>query len=282
MSDKCKDCKSKGTCKSEKECIYWEFNYGKVKNIIPIISGKGGVGKSSITAMLGTFLKRNGYKVGILDADVTGPSIPRIFGLQNMKAYAKDDVNNPNKKMFLPVATQNGVLTMSINYLVENENDPVIWRGSLITGFIKQIFEETEWGEIDYLLIDMPPGTGDTALTIMQNVQVKGNIEVATPQPLVSMIVKKLMKMEEKIGVKSLGIIENMSHIICENCNTKQKLYGDVDEQIKYLEGKLLAQLPLDNKLYESIENLNFEEYILSSKVYTEIFESVIDKLTQE
>ncbi len=193
----CDSCASKGTCNSEGSCSKETFKYGNAKNIIGVISGKGGVGKSTITGILATKLREEGYKVGVLDGDITGPSMPRFFGISDKRANIIPTGENEEVKI-IPVETKTGIKVMSLNLLTEQEEAPVIWRGPVITGVLTQMYTDTEWGELDYLLIDMPPGTGDIALTVMQSLPVTKMVVVSTPQDMVSMIVKKVVIMIEK------------------------------------------------------------------------------------
>ena len=191
-----------------------ENNLSEVKRVIAVLSGKGGVGKSFVTGAIATELARRGNKVGILDADITGPSIPKMFGMSGKHAHALG-------KLLLPEISEHGVKVMSSNLLLENETDPVLWRGPVIAGAIKQFWSETSWGPIDYLLVDMPPGTGDVALTVFQSLPVDGIVIVTSPQDLVSMIVAKAVKMADKMNIPILGVVENMSYVECPDCGKK-------------------------------------------------------------
>ena len=225
----CEDCKSKDTCESKGEGCKEESlklipRYGKIKNVIGVISGKGGVGKSTVTGIMATMLAKKGYKVGVLDADITGPSMPRFFGVNSKRATIIPLENDMVK--FEPVETAGGIKVVSMNLLTAVEDEPVIWRGPVITGVLKQMFIETNWGELDYLLIDMPPGTGDIALTVMQEFPVDEIVIVSTPQDMVSMIVKKVVIMAQKIGVKIKGVVENMAYINCPDCDKKIRVFS--------------------------------------------------------
>lgn len=199
--------------------------HGKVKHIIGVISGKGGVGKSTVTGILAVQLRKAGYKVGVLDGDITGPSMPRFFGINQKRADILQ-IGTEEEVKFIPVETSLGIKVISLNLLTEEEEQPVIWRGPVITGVLTQMYTDTEWGELDYLLIDMPPGTGDVALTIMQSIPVEGMVVVSTPQDMVSMIVKKVVIMAEKMNVNILGVVENMSYIQCEKCGEKIRVFS--------------------------------------------------------
>jgi ATP-binding protein involved in chromosome partitioning len=273
MSSKCDSCNSKSTCKNTSACTLLEPKHGSFKNIIGVISGKGGVGKSTVTGILATQLQKAGYKVGVLDADITGPSMPRFFGIHNERARISQ-LENSEEVKFEPVSTRLGIKVMSLNLLTEEEEQPVIWRGPVITGVLTQMFSDTEWGELDYLLIDMPPGTGDVALTVMQSIPLKSMVVVSTPQEMVSMIVKKVVIMAEKMNINISGVVENMSYIQCGNCGDKLNVFSkkSAKEQAEYLGLPLLAELPIDLNLVENLEEGRAEQYISNSKEYEEMF----------
>lgn len=216
----CEGCPSQGKCgKSSETCGIQSNPDNHIKNIITVMSGKGGVGKSTVTVMLAKAMAKKGLKVGIMDADITGPSIPRLLALSNEHAFGNE------KQQLIPVESKEGIKVMSLNFLVQSESDPVIWRGPVIGGVVKQFYTDVVWGDLDVLLIDMPPGTGDVALTIMQSIPVQGVVMVSTPQPMVSMIVEKACHMCEKMEVKVLGIIENMAYLECPNCHERIEFY---------------------------------------------------------
>ncbi len=248
----CEGCPSAGTCgKSAETCGVTNNPNNKIKRIIAVMSGKGGVGKSSITALLAKAMQAKGLKVGVLDADITGPSIPRLFGLENEKAYGDGE------KQIFPVIDKDGIKTMSINYLIEEENTPVIWRGPIIQSAIQQFYSDVLWEELDVLFIDMPPGTGDVALTVMQTLPVSGVVMVSTPQPMVSMIVSKAINMLRQMDIPVLGVIENMSYITCPDCGKKINLYeSNVEQFVQENHVPLLAELPFNN----GISRLNDED----------------------
>ena len=212
----------------------------KIKKIIGVLSGKGGVGKSYVTSLLAVYLNRQGYKVGILDADITGPSIPKAFGIKD-KAYGEEG-------LIYPVLSQGGIKIMSANCLLENDSDPIVWRGPLLGSLIKQFYEDVLWEELDYLLIDMPPGTGDVALTIFQQLPVDDLVIITSPQDLVSLIVTKAIKMANMMNIKVLGVIENMSYLVCPDCGKKISVFGEshIDEFAKEMNFDVLARLPLN------------------------------------
>ena len=186
--------------------------------VIVITSGKGGVGKSSMSVLLAKALADMGYQVGIMDADITGPSIPRLMGLEREKAYGTNDA-------IQPVIDKDGIKVMSLNFLMEDENQPVVWRGPIVGNAVRQFWTDVIWGELDYLLIDMPPGTGDVALTVLQNIPVNGVVMVSTPQPMVSMIVSKAINMCHQVEVPVLGVIENMSYVVCPDCGKRIEIF---------------------------------------------------------
>ncbi|AYF54058.1 Mrp/NBP35 family ATP-binding protein [Clostridium botulinum] len=278
----CESCPSKGTC-NEQECSKMLPKYGKIKNIIGIISGKGGVGKSTVTGILAAELCKKGFKVGVLDADVTGPSMPRILGVSNERAKMLQVDENKNEPRLIPVETESGIKVMSLNLLIEGEDQPVIWRGPLITGVLNQMYSDTIWGELDYLLIDMPPGTGDVALTIMQNTPLNGMIVVSTPQDMVSMIVKKVIIMIEKMNINLLGVVENMSYIQCDKCGDKVRIFSkkSPEEHVKYLGAPLLAEMPIDLDMVESLEKGQMEYYIKNSEQYNEFIKNFMNRLNK-
>ena len=211
----------------------------KIKRVVGVLSGKGGVGKSYITSLLAVYLNRKGYKVGIMDADITGPSIPKAFGIID-KAYSEDN-------LIYPLTSNGGIKIISANCLLEDDTEPIVWRGPLLGGLIKQFYEDVLWEELDYLLIDMPPGTGDVALTIFQQLPVDDLIIVTSPQDLVSLIVTKAIKMANMMNIKVLGVIENMSYLNCPDCGKKINLFGEshLEQFSKDMKFDILARLPL-------------------------------------
>ena len=222
-----------------------------VKKLIGVVSGKGGVGKSTVTSLLACGTNRDGFRTGIIDADITGPSIPKAFGIANDGIGISED-----GKLMLPDRSANGVEIISTNLLLENETDPVIWRGAMIAGAVKQFWEEVLWKEIDFLFVDMPPGTGDVPLTVFQSLPLDGIIIVSSPQELVSMIVTKAVNMAKKMNIPILGLIENMSYLLCPHCGEKIRVFGESHiEDAAEREGlRLLAKLPLDPKNAEYMD----------------------------
>lgn len=214
-----------------------------VKKVIAIVSGKGGVGKSLVTSMMAVTSSRAGYKTAVLDADITGPSIPKIFGI-------KGEVTGCEYGMF-PLKSTTGIRAISINMLLEDETAPVLWRGAVISGTVKQFWTDVCWGDVDYMFIDMPPGTGDVPLTIFQSLPIDGIIVVTSPQDLVSMIVAKAVNMAKLMNIPILGIVENYSYFLCDECGKKHSIFGEskVDEVAEQYGLKVLAKLPFDKKL---------------------------------
>jgi Mrp family chromosome partitioning ATPase len=211
--------------------------------VIGVVSGKGGVGKSLVTSMMSVLTRRKGYETAILDADVTGPSIPKIFGL-------KFGIEGNDEGMF-PAETKTGIKAISVNLLLEDEQTPVIWRGPVIAGTVSQFWSGVLWGDVDYMYVDMPPGTGDVPLTVFQSLPLDGIIIVTTPQELVSMIVAKAVKMAAMMNVPVLGIVENMSYFECPDCGKHIQVFGEshVDEVAEQFGLKVLGKIPMDNKL---------------------------------
>ena len=215
--------------------------FSNIKRIIGVLSGKGGVGKSFVTSSIAAYLNRNGFKVGILDADITGPSIPKAFGVKE-KAYGENG-------LIYPCKTKGGIEVMSANLLLEDEKEPIIWRGPLLGNLVKQFFEQVMWGELDVLLIDMPPGTGDVALTTFQSLPIDDLIIVTSHQDLVSLIVTKAIKMAEMMNIHVLGVVENMSYLVCPKCAEKIPLFGEshLEDFAKEMKFNILGKLPLNS-----------------------------------
>ena len=220
----------------------FELNqHSSVKHVIGVVSGKGGVGKSFVTGILATNLARAGKRVGILDGDITGPSIPRMFGISDERSYGVEE-------QLIPIEDANGIKIMSANLVLQNETDPVLWRGPVVAGAIQQFYSQCNWGDLDYLLIDMPPGTGDVALTVFQSLPVEGVVIVSSPQDLVQMVVGKAVRMAEMMHVPILGLIENMAYITCPHCDERIEPYGPskLTETAAAFNLKPLGQLPMD------------------------------------
>ncbi len=209
-----------------------------IKKVIGVVSGKGGVGKSMVTAMLATLMRRKDYGVAVMDADITGPSIPKVFGLHE-RATANDFG-------ILPVETKTGIQVMSLNLLLEDETTPVVWRGPVIAGTVKQFWTDVIWDDVDFMFVDMPPGTGDVPLTVFQSIPLDGIIVVASPQELVSMIVEKAVRMAESMNVPIIGLVENMSYAICPDCGKKLEIFGKshIEETAAKYDLPVLAKIP--------------------------------------
>ena len=248
MSENCThDCSSCGeNCPSRQQpqsFLEKTNDLSHVKKVIGVVSGKGGVGKSLVTSLLATSLRRRGSDVAVLDADITGPSIPKCFG---MKQRALSDENG-----IYPVATKTGIKVMSINLLLEEETSPVVWRGPVIAGAIKQFWTDVIWGNVDYMFVDMPPGTGDAPLTVFQSLPLDGILIVTSPQELVGMIVSKAVEMAKMMDVPVLGLVENMSYVKCPDCGREIHVFGEshIDEVAAKYGLKVLGKLPMEPKL---------------------------------
>ena len=242
-----------------------------IKNVIAVMSGKGGVGKSTVTTLLAKELRKKGYSVGVMDADITGPSIPRLMGVSEQK------MTTDGKNMY-PVVTKDGIEIVSINLMID-ENEPVVWRGPVIAGAVMQFWNEVVWGDLDYLLIDMPPGTGDVPLTVMKSFNIKGLIMVSVPQDMVSMIVTKAIKMARKLNMNIIGLIENMSYITCDCCNNKIYLTDENDTQtfLKENDVELLGELPMTKQIAKLTKGEN--EY--PEEIFSKIADRVIEKVKE-
>ncbi|MBP3198517.1 MAG: Mrp/NBP35 family ATP-binding protein [Butyrivibrio sp.] len=217
--------------------------HSHVKKVIGIVSGKGGVGKSLVTGLSAVYMNKKGYKTAIMDADITGPSIPKMFGIGN--------ANYADETGLLPATTQGGIKVMSLNMLMENETDPVIWRGPVIAGIVKQFWSDVNWGDVDFMFVDMPPGTGDVPLTVFQSLPVDGIVVVATPQELVEMIVEKAINMANMMNIPVLGIVENMSYMTCPHCGEPINIFGEskIEQYAARCGIDILGRIPLDPKL---------------------------------
>jgi len=227
----------------------------KVQHVIAVMSGKGGVGKSLVASLIGLSLKRRGYEVGILDADITGPSIPKIFGLTNRPSG--------NDSGILPVSSRAGIEIMSINLLLPNEDDAVIWRGPLIGKTINQFWEDVLWGKLDYLIVDLPPGTADAPLTVMQSLPLTGVVLVFTPQELATMVVKKAVKMAQNMSIPILGVVENMSYFLLPDTGKRIEIFGSSkgEEMAKAIGAPLLGQFPIDPEIAQLCDAGDIERY---------------------
>ena len=251
----CSTCSSNCGSKDPKSLLVAPHPNSKIGKVIGVVSGKGGVGKSMVTDLLAVEFARRGYHCGILDADITGPSIPKAFGITE-KAQG-------NETTIFPVKSKKyGVDIMSINVLLENERDPVVWRGPVIGGTVRQFWSDTLWDNVDYLFVDMPPGTGDVALTVFQNIPIDGIVVVTSPQDLVSMIVGKAMKMASLMNIPVLGLVENMSYALCPDCGKKIHVFGEshISEIAEEYHVPVLAQMPINPALASACDNGTVED----------------------
>lgn len=251
----CSTCSSNCGSKDPKSLLVAPHPNSKIGKVIGVVSGKGGVGKSMVTDLLAVEFARRGYHCGILDADITGPSIPKAFGITE-KAQG-------NETTIFPVKSKKyGVDIMSINVLLENESDPVVWRGPVIGGTVRQFWSDTFWDNVDYLFVDMPPGTGDVALTVFQNIPIDGIVVVTSPQDLVSMIVGKAMKMASLMNIPVLGLVENMSYALCPDCGKKIHVFGEshIGEIAEEYHVPVLAQMPINPSLASACDNGTVED----------------------
>ncbi len=273
MAD-CNSCPSKNSCSTEQQntCTVKNNPHNQVKNIIGVMSGKGGVGKSTVSAMIAKELNKKGFNVGIMDADITGPSIPRLLNISDKKATA-------NELGIIPVTTSSGIKVMSLNLLMEDEDQPVIWRGPLIAGVVEQFWTDVLWGDLDYLIIDMPPGTGDVALTVMQSIPISGLVMVSVPQDLVSMIVSKAINMAKKMSIPILGVVENMSYVKCPDCSKKIRIF-ESENTLKFLEDndlELLGELPM----CKDIANVSVDGNDIMEEEIQNTFEEIGGKIVK-
>lgn len=240
----CETCSANCGHREKESLLAAQHELSQVKKVIGVVSGKGGVGKSLVTSLLAVLSNRDGYRSGILDADITGPSIPRMFGLAGKRATGSD-------QGIFPVESKTGIPVMSVNLLTKEETDPVVWRGPVIAGTVKQFWSDVIWGEVDELYVDMPPGTGDVPLTVFQSLPVNGIVVVASPQELVSMIVQKAVRMAELMQIPVLGLVENMSYLKCPDCGKEMRLFGEshIDEVAKKYGLPVLGRIPIEPRL---------------------------------
>ncbi|HJC41182.1 MAG TPA: Mrp/NBP35 family ATP-binding protein [Candidatus Intestinimonas pullistercoris] len=260
MSDCSHDCSSCGESCGERTApmdLRAPANeLSSIKKVIAVVSGKGGVGKSTVTCSLAAAMAQRGRRVGVLDADITGPSVPTAFGVHEHATGSEFGI--------YPAVSQGGVEIMSLNLLTENETDPVVWRGPIIAGTVKQFWTDVIWGDLDYLFVDMPPGTGDVPLTVFQSLPVDGVIVVTSPQDLVSMIVTKAVKMAEMMNIPILGVVENYSYFQCPDCGKQHAIFGEskVEEVAAGLGLKVLAKLPIDPALAAACDQGQVDAYV--------------------
>lgn len=244
--------------------------YSNVKHVIGVVSGKGGVGKSFVTSSLASMMAKAGYKVGILDADITGPSIPKMFGV---KGQVMGD-----ERGIIPMESKDGIKIISINLMMDNEEAPVVWRGPVIAGAVKQFWSETYWGDIDYLFVDMPPGTGDVPLTVFQSLPVNGIVIVTSPQELVQMIVKKAYNMANMMNIPVLGVVENFSFLKCPDCGKQINIFGEskIEEVSNMLGVNLLGKLPLDPAYAEAADKGEFYDI---DNPYLDVAKEILERI---
>lgn len=267
----CSSCSVEGCSSRKAEDFHVPANAkSHVKHVIGIVSGKGGVGKSLVTSEVAVLLQKRGFKVGILDADITGPSIPKVFGVHGQVVGTEDGI--------IPFETKTGIKVISVNLILDNEETPVVWRGPVIAGVVKQFWNEVVWGDIDYLLVDMPPGTGDVPLTVFQSLPVDGIVIVTSPQELVGMIVKKAYNMAQMMNIPVLGLVQNMSYIFCPDCGKKIYIFGEGhgEETAKELNIPAYAALPMIPEIASLCDAGSIEDF---DNTYMEAF---IDSLTSK
>lgn len=248
-SHDCGSCSANCSERQPESLIEKPHELSNIKKVIGVVSGKGGVGKSMVTCMSAVLMNRRGYNTAVLDADITGPSVPKAFGI---KEKAKG-----NESAIYPVISKKGIKVMSVNLLLPDETDPVIWRGPIIAGTAKQFWTDVIWDDVDYMFVDMPPGTGDVPLTVFQSIPLDGIIVVTSPQELVSMIVGKAVKMAEMMNVPIIGLVENMSYALCPDCGKKLNVFGEshIDETAQKFGLKVLAKLPIDPECAKLVDS---------------------------
>lgn len=252
-SHNCSGCSENCSERDPKSFLEKPHELSRIKKVIGIVSGKGGVGKSLVTCMSAVLMNRRGYNTAVLDADITGPSVPKAFGI---KEKATGDEN-----AIYPVLTQNGIKVMSVNLLLPDETAPVVWRGPIIAGTAKQFWTEVIWNDVDYMFVDMPPGTGDVPLTVFQSIPLDGIIVVTSPQELVSMIVGKALKMAEMMSVPVIGLVENMSYAVCPDCGKHINVFGEshIDDTARNFNLKVLAKLPINPEISKLVDDGRLE-----------------------
>lgn len=269
-SHNCEGCTENCSERTKESCLEKPNEMSHIKKVIGVVSGKGGVGKSLVTSLLAVLSRRKGYKTAIMDADITGPSIPKAFGLHGHAEASEWGL--------FPVKTAAGIGVMSLNLLMKNETDPVVWRGALISGAVKQFWTDVIWGDVDYMFIDMPPGTGDVALTVFQSIPVDGIVIVASPQELVGMIVEKAVNMAKMMDVPVLALVENMSYITCPDCGKEIHVFGEshIDEIAQKHGVETVTRMPIDPKLAAACDSGTIESFNGTW------LDGVLEKLTTE
>ena len=270
----CSSCASSGGCQEKEQNERAINNTKGVKKVIGVVGGKGGVGKSLVTSLLAIQTRRLGYETAVLDADITGPSIPKIFGIHD---HAQTDEQN-----LLPYIAADGTKVMSLNLLLENETDPVFWRGPVISGVVKQFWEEVSWGDVDFMFVDMPPGTGDVPITVFQSIPVDGVVVVASPQELVGMVVEKALNMTNAMQVNVIGLVENMSYVECPDCHKKIKIFGEshIDRIGEEFNLPVLAKMPIDPQLAQLCDEGEIEK--AQADYLTEACQKIVEYCDKE
>lgn len=269
--ESCSSCAHSASCPSKKQDLREPANpYSHVRKVIGVVSGKGGVGKSMVTASLARMMIEQGFTAGILDADITGPSIPKMYGVHGNALGSEEGM--------FPCVAKDGTKIMSINLLLEKEDDPVVWRGPIIANVVKQFWTDVMWGDLDFLFVDMPPGTGDVPLTVFQSLPVDGVVIVTSPQDLVQMIVKKAYNMVTAMNIPVLGIVENYSYLECPDCGKKISVFGEshIDDIAAELGVDVLGKMPIDPKLAEMVEEEKFYE------VENKHLKNIVDKFSTD
>ena len=264
----CAGCAHADSCTSKPVDFKKPANaHSRIGKVIAVVSGKGGVGKSMVTASLARIMREQGFSVGILDADITGPSIPKMYGIHETAKGTGEEI--------LPAEAKDGTKIMSVNLLLEHESDPVIWRGPIIAGVVTQFWTDVVWGDLDYLFVDMPPGTGDVPLTVFQSLPVDGVVIVTSPQDLVQMIVEKAYNMAVQMNIPVLGVVENYSYLVCPDCGKKISVFGEshVDDAAAKLGISVLGKMPIDAGLAQAVEEETFYE------VSNEYLAGVVNKM---
>ena len=253
-SGNCSSCQENCSSRKPESLIEPTSEFNTIKHVIAVVSGKGGVGKSMVTSMLAVLMARKGYKVGILDADITGPSIPKSFGVKTRATQ--------NALGILPAETKTGIKIISVNMMLEDAESPVVWRGPVIAGAVKQFWQDVIWGELDYLFVDCPPGTGDVPLTVFQTMPLDGAVVVTSPQDLVSLIVKKALNMANLMNIPVLGLVENMSYVRCPDCGKEFPVFGTGGEAVAEETGTvMLGKMPIDVSLSQLVDNGEIERF---------------------
>ena len=267
----CSSCSSNCASREKGSLLVPANPLSSVKHIVGVVSGKGGVGKSLVTSMLAVLLRREGYRVGILDADVTGPSIPKAFGMKNVEVYGDDNG-------MIPPSTTTGIDLMSVNLLLQDETRPVVWRGAIISGTVQQFWKDTIWNA-DVLLVDCPPGTGDVPLTVFQRLPLGGILLVSSPQELVSMIVSKAANMAQMMNIPVLGLVENLSYVKCPDCGKEIKVFGEshIEEIAGQFGYDLLGRIPMDPKLSALVDRGMIE--LMENNYLDDACKAIVEKL---